>query len=162
VPPALAARYGARLIIKAKFNELDEERLRLCLEAEKSVTFRFAEVIETTRTGAKKARYDADGKFQGYETAIYCYASFDDLSPVTEITTSLMGGAIGIDFNADHFAVVETDSSGNPVHHYSLPFSSAGKSAAQRNANSAYSAFKMRSSGSISAVNGTFDLISVT
>lgn len=43
-------------------------------------------------------------------------------------------GVIGVDSNADHLAVTETDRFGNPVNCYSVPCVTYGKTAAQRSA----------------------------
>jgi IS605 OrfB family transposase len=49
------------------------------------------------------------------------------------ITNSQLG-RVGIDINADHLAVVETDRFGNPIHHESIPCSLYGKSQQQSKA----------------------------
>ncbi|HAM51571.1 MAG TPA: hypothetical protein DCP92_13115, partial [Nitrospiraceae bacterium] len=41
---------------------------------------------------------------------------------------------IGIDFNADHLAVTETDRFGNPVEYFTVPCVTYGKTAEQRRA----------------------------
>jgi IS605 OrfB family transposase len=43
-------------------------------------------------------------------------------------------GVIGIDINADHLAVTETDRFGNPIEYYSVPCVTYGKTAEQRRA----------------------------
>jgi IS605 OrfB family transposase len=43
-------------------------------------------------------------------------------------------GVIGVDINADHLAVVETDHSGNPIHHVRLELNTYGKRAGQAKA----------------------------
>ena len=44
------------------------------------------------------------------------------------VVTDQRCGAIGVDLNADHLAVVETDASGNYVHAFSVPLVTYGKS----------------------------------
>ena len=48
--------------------------------------------------------------------------------PELEITTDRWRGAIGVDLNADHLAVAETDSSGNYVNAWRVPLVTYGKS----------------------------------
>ena len=48
--------------------------------------------------------------------------------PEVEITTDRRRGAIGVDLNADHLAVVETDASGNYVNAWRVPLVTYGKS----------------------------------
>ena len=45
------------------------------------------------------------------------------------VVTDWSRGAIGVDLNADHLVVCETDASGNPVHSFSVPLVTYGKSA---------------------------------
>ena len=50
------------------------------------------------------------------------------------VVTDKRRGAVGVDLNADHLAVCETDASGNPVHAFSVPLVTYGKSAHQAEA----------------------------
>ena len=50
------------------------------------------------------------------------------------VTTYSRLGAIGVDLNADHLAVAETDSSGNCVHSFGVPLVTYGKSQRQADA----------------------------
>ena len=50
------------------------------------------------------------------------------------VVTDRKQGAIGVDLNADHLAVCETDASGNYVHAFSVPVVTHGKSAHQAEA----------------------------
>ena len=50
------------------------------------------------------------------------------------VVTDQRRGAVGVDLNADHLAVCETDASGNPVHSFSVPLVTYGKSAHQAEA----------------------------
>ena len=56
--------------------------------------------------------------------------------PITKppVVTRKGRGAIGIDINADHLAVVETDRSGNPIQHVRFELNTYGKSSAQTKA----------------------------
>ena len=47
------------------------------------------------------------------------------------VVTDKRRGAIGIDLNADHLAVAETDASGNYVHAFRVPLVTYGKSSHQ-------------------------------
>ena len=50
------------------------------------------------------------------------------------VVTDKRRGAIGVDLNADHLAVAETDASGNPVHSFGVPLVTYGKSQHQAEA----------------------------
>ena len=50
------------------------------------------------------------------------------------VVTDQRRGAIGVDLNADHLAVAETDASGNPLHSFSVPLVTYGKSQHQAEA----------------------------
>ena len=50
------------------------------------------------------------------------------------VVTDRKHGAVGVDLNADHLAVGETDASGNYVHAFSVPLVTYGKSAHQAQA----------------------------
>ena len=54
--------------------------------------------------------------------------------PEVEITTDRRRGAIGVDLNADHLAVAETDSSGNYVNAWRVPLVTYGKNTNQAEA----------------------------
>ena len=54
--------------------------------------------------------------------------------PELEITTDRWRGAIGVDLNADHVAVAETDSSGNYVNAWRVPLVTYGKNTNQAEA----------------------------
>ena len=134
VPACWENKYGKRISIGLEFHSEDQEKLLACLDAGGAIGFRFVEKIDTSRKGQKKIVYDANGQFVSYQTSLYCYASFEETSVTPPITTSFDGGAIGIDYNADHLAVVETDKSGNAVNNFSLPFNFKGKTRHQREA----------------------------
>ena len=55
-----------------------------------------------------------------------------DIEPGEKISRSVRCGAIGIDFNADHLAVAETDASGNRVKCWRVELDFKGKTADQR------------------------------
>jgi IS605 OrfB family transposase len=54
--------------------------------------------------------------------------------PKPEWTTDRRLGAIGIDINSDHLAVVETDRHGNPIYSETIPYALYGKTQNQRKA----------------------------
>ena len=54
--------------------------------------------------------------------------------PEVEITTDQRRGAIGVDLNADHLAVVETDASGNCINAWRVPLVTYGKNTHQAEA----------------------------
>ena len=55
-----------------------------------------------------------------------------DIEPGEKVSRSVSCGAIGIDFNADHLAIAETDASGNRVKCWRVELDFKGKSADQR------------------------------
>jgi IS605 OrfB family transposase len=60
------------------------------------------------------------------------FATFD-IQPIP-CTSHTNHGVIGLDINADHLALVETDSSGNPIDKKVIPFNTYGKSSHQARA----------------------------
>ena len=54
--------------------------------------------------------------------------------PEVEITTDRRRGAIGVDLNADHLAVADTDASGNCINAWRVPLVTYGKSQHQAEA----------------------------
>ena len=54
--------------------------------------------------------------------------------PEVEITTDRRRGAIGVDLNADHLAVVDTDASGNYLNAWRVPLATYGKNTNQAEA----------------------------
>jgi hypothetical protein len=63
------------------------------------------------------------------DSGLYCQAIFQQKNP--EIQSDARLGAIGIDLNADHIAMMETDRFGNPIFAQSYPFSMEDKSSDQ-------------------------------
>lgn len=62
----------------------------------------------------------------------YVYASISQVAP--EVTTDPKHGAIGVDINADHLAMTETDQHGNPIYTERVPLVTYGKSTEQTEA----------------------------
>ena len=54
--------------------------------------------------------------------------------PEVEITTDRRRGAIGVDLNADHLAVADTDASGNYLNAWRVPLVTYGKNTNQAEA----------------------------
>ena len=54
--------------------------------------------------------------------------------PEVEITTDRRRGAVGVDLNADHLAVAETDASGNCINAWRVPLVTYGKNTGQAEA----------------------------
>ena len=71
-------------------------------------------------------RFKRDGK--GWR--VFATTSMMDVPVVTDRRR----GAIGVDLNADHLAIAETDASGNYVHAFSVPLVTYGKSQHQAEA----------------------------
>ena len=89
------------------------------------------------RYGEKAARQSGLGQAVSYRF------KRDDKGWRVFVTTDLMDvpvvtdrslGAVGVDLNADHLAVCETDASGNPLNSFSVPLVTYGKSQRQAEA----------------------------
>ena len=132
-PGCLLEKYGKYVYIPVYFDEKSEGFLLDALKSNIAINFRFVEKIDTTRTGNYIKIFNKDGEFEGFQTSYYCHVSFEPPKPA-ENKTSELNGMFGVDFNADHLAITETDSSGNPVSSYSLPFDMSGKTSDQRDA----------------------------
>ena len=133
VPEHLNEKYGKYVHVPIYFEEKSEEFLLNALISDIAISYKFLEKIDTTRTGNYVKKHDKKGKFLGFQTSCYCHVSFNPPEPA-EIQTSGLNGMIGIDFNADHLAITETDKSGNPISTMTLPFNMSGKTTDQRNA----------------------------
>ena len=91
----------------------------------------------------KELAKQKDSSYVFYGTAIcyrfkckkdkwYVYVSTSQTAP--EVTTDPKHGAIGIDINADHLAMTETDQHGNPIYTQRIPLVTYGKSTEQTEA----------------------------
>ena len=71
-------------------------------------------------------------RFKEDEKGFTIFVSFARKKP--SITTKKELGAIGVDVNVDHLAVVETDRNGNPIHKKRIPLCTYGKNKDQARA----------------------------
>ena len=69
-------------------------------------------------------------KIKKSEKGLYVHASFESQSQ--KIMTTKDYGAIGVDINPDHLAVVELDEHGNKVKAFKIPMNLLGKTSGQR------------------------------
>ena len=131
MPDCLADQHGKYLIIEGVRFAYGHEQVLAALE-------RNAEyAVHRLEHGEKEARATELGQ------AISCRFKRDRKGWRVFATTQMMDvpvvtdkrrGAIGVDLNADHLAVCETDASGNYVHAFSVPVVTYGKSQRQAEA----------------------------
>ena len=112
LPDALN-RYGKYLILKDLYFEYGHDRIVAALKNIASPV-------------AISYRFKRDKK--GWRV----FASLPIMKP--EVTTCKGLGVLGVDINADHLAIVETDRFGNPIRHNRLELNTYGKSSGQAKA----------------------------
>ena len=132
VPKSLEDQFGEHVYVELDFNEEDLKKIEEALKSGISISYRLIERIKTSRTGRFSQIMDSLGNFCGYNTQFYFQASFD--LPMVEKQTSSVKGVIGLDLNADHIALVETNASGNPISQQDFLYSLKGLSSDQRKA----------------------------
>ena len=125
LPDCLAGGYGKYLTIAGVYFAYGHEQALAALQSN-------AEYARHRRQHGEKAaratnlgqaisyRFKRDGK--GWR--VFVTTNMVDVSVVTERSR----GAIGVDLNADHLAVCETDASGNCIKAFSVPLVAYGKS----------------------------------
>ena len=125
MPDCLAGQHGKYLTIEGVHFAHGQEQVLAALDSN-------AEYARYRREHGEKAaraselgqaisyRFKRDGK--GWR--VFATTAMMDVAVVTDQRR----GAIGIDLNADHLAVAETDASGNPVHSFSVPLVTYGES----------------------------------
>ena len=131
MPDCLAAEYGKYLTIEGVHFNHGHEDLLAALESN-------AEYSAYRREhGEKAARATELGQAVCYRFKrdkkgwrVFATTQMMDVPVVTDKRR----GAIGVDLNADHLAVCETDASGNYVHAFSVPLVTYGKSSHQAEA----------------------------
>mgnify|MGYP001425020922 CR=1 FL=1 len=79
----------------------------------------------------EKVTHDRDGNANKVRQ-LYLQVSLEEGVP--EVTTRKAVGALGVDLNADHFAIGEVNRSGNPARGSHLPIQMEGKTSQQINA----------------------------
>ena len=131
MPDCLAGRHGKYLTIEGVRFAYGHEHLLAAFDSNTEfVRYRSEHGEKAARaTGLGQAisyRFKRDGK--GWR--VFATTKVTDVPVVTEKGR----GAIGVDLNADHLAVAETDASGNPVNSFSVPLVTYGKSRHQAEA----------------------------
>ena len=131
MPDLLAARHGKYLVIHGVRFAYGHEQVLSALDSN-------AEYARyRRRRGEKAARSTTLGqaisyRFKRDEKGWRVFATTQLMD--VPVVTDRRGGAIGVDLNADHLAVAETDASGNYVHAFSVPLVTYGKSQHQAEA----------------------------
>ena len=131
MPDCLAAQHGKYLLIEGVRFAYGQEQVLAALESN----------VEYTRHrrehGKKAARATSLGQAISYRFKrdkkgwrVFVTTHMMDVPMVTD----QLRGAIGVDLNADHLAVAETDASGNYVNAFSVPLVTYGKSQHQAEA----------------------------
>ena len=131
IPDCLAAEHGKYLTIEGVRFTYGHEQVLAALE-------RNTEYAAYRRThGDKAARASDLGQAISYRFKrdrkgwrVFATTQMMDVPVVTDKRR----GAIGVDLNADHLAVCETDASGNYVHAFSVPLVTYGKTTNQSQA----------------------------
>ena len=131
LPDSLAEKHGKHLVIEGVRFGYGEEQLLAALESNAEHAAHRSEQGEkaarATELGqALSYRFKRDGR--GWRLFVTTYMM--DVPVVTDRRR----GAIGVDLNADHLAVAETDSSGNCLNAWRVLLVTYGKSAGQSSA----------------------------
>ena len=131
MPDCLAGQYGIHLTIEGVRFAYGHEQVLAALDSNVDYArYRREHGEKAARsTGLGQAisyRFKRDDK--GWR--VFATTSMMDVPVVTDKRR----GAIGVDLNADHLAVCETDASGNPVRSFSVPLVTYGKSQRQAEA----------------------------
>ena len=131
MPDCLAGQYGKYLKIGNVYFAHGHEQLLAALESNAEYARHRGEhgekAARATELGqAISYRFKRDAK--GWR--VFATTGMMDVP----VTTDRSLGAIGVDLNADHLAVAETDSSGNYIRAFSVPLVTYGKSTHQADA----------------------------
>ena len=131
MPDCLAGEHGKYLVIEGLKFAYGHEQVLAALQA----NLEFAECRR--RDGERAARATSLGqaisyRFKRDEKGWRVFVT-TDLAPVPAVTDRRRG-AIGVDLNADHLAVTETDSSGNWLRSWRVPLVTYGGSSHQAEA----------------------------
>ncbi len=131
MPDCLARQHGKYLTIRGVRFAYGHEQMLAALDSNDDYSRYRRE------HGEKAARASGLGQAISYRFKrdekgwrVFATTEMMDVPVVTERSR----GAVGVDLNADRLAVVETDTSGNPVHSFSVPLVTYGKSAHQAEA----------------------------
>ncbi len=131
MPDCLAGQHGKYLTIRGVRFAYGHEQVLAALDSNAEYARHRREhgdkAARATSLGqAISYRFKRDGK--GWR--VFATTSMMDVAVVTDKRR----GAVGVDLNADHLAVCETDASGNPVYSFGVPLVTYGKSQHQAEA----------------------------
>ena len=125
MPNSLAGRHGKYLVVPNVRFAYGHEKVLAALGSNTEYA------VYRREHGEKEARVTALGQAISYrfkrDAKGWRVFATTEL-PEVEITTDRRRGAVGVDLNADHLAVVETDASGNYVKAWRVPLVTYGKS----------------------------------
>lgn len=110
LPNALTAIHGKYLVLEGVFFKQDPAAIEQALKGKKAISYRFKK---------SKGRWTV-------------FASFAEAGREIKVDARL--GAIGIDLNADHIAIIEADRNGNPLESKTIPLVTYGKTKDQAKA----------------------------
>ena len=125
LPDCLAPQHGKYLTIRGVHFNHGHEHILAALESS-------AEFARYRRNHGEKAARETElgqaisYRFKRDRKGWRVFATTDMME--VPVVTDRSRGAIGVDLNADHLAVCETDASGNYVHAFSVPLVTYGKS----------------------------------
>ena len=131
LPDALAREQGRYLVIHGVYFKYGHQQVLAALESN-------TEHSQYRRQHGEKAARQSD-----LGLAVFCRFQRDSKGWQVLVTTRMMDvpvvtdrshGAIGVDLNADHLAVCETDAGGNYLHAFRVPLVTDGKSTHQAQA----------------------------
>ena len=125
MPDSLAGRHGKYLVVPNVRFAYGHEKVLAALGSNTEYA------VYRREHGEKEARVTALGQAISYrfkrDAKGWRVFATTEL-PEVEVTTDRRRGAVGVDLNADHLAVVETDASGNYVKAWRVPLVTYGKS----------------------------------
>ena len=125
MPDSLAGRHGKYLVVPNVRFAYGHEKVLAALGSNTEYA------VYRRDHGEKEARVTALGQAISYrfkrDSKGWRVFATTEL-PEVEVTTDRRRGTIGVDLNADHLAVVETDASGNYVKAWRVPLVTYGKS----------------------------------
>ena len=116
LPDALVSEYGRYVVFENVWFDYGHSQVLAAL----------ARNVRGSPGQAISYRFKRDGK--GWR--VFVTTEMQDVP----VETDRRLGAVGVDLNADHLAICETDAQGNPVHAFSVPLVTYGKSAEQAKA----------------------------
>ena len=131
MPDALAEQHGKYVFIKGvRFAYGHEQVLAALASNDEYARYRREHGEPAAR--ASELGQAVSYRFKRDKKGWRVFATTDMMDVL--VVTDRARGAVGVDLNADHLAVCETDASGNPVHSFSVPLVTYGKSRYQAEA----------------------------